>query len=401
MKIKNCLFVLTLAFTLASCGGKQGGLPKGDDQFAVRTIGTSSADLQTTYPATIKGIQDVEIRPKISGFITQVCVQQGQAVKAGQLLFVIDNVTYQAAVRQARASVASARSQLSTALLSYQNNQKLFDKKIIGQFELDNSKNNYLTAKASLEQAQAAFVSAKQNLEFCYVTSPASGFIGDLPYKKGALVSSSSAQPLTTVSNTSTMEIYFSMAEKDVLEMTKAAGGINAAIKDYPAVKLQMADGSIYSHPGRVTKVSGIIDATTGAISMIAQFPNPQHLLKSGGAGQIVVPNVANNSNQIIIPQEATSQVQDKIFVYIVGNDNKVKYTEITVNPQNDGNNFVVTSGLHVGDRIVTQGLSKLTDGQKITPITEQQYQKKMADAAKLAESQSSAKGFANAMSSK
>lgn len=386
-KNKILLFV-ALAAMLVSCGGKKSsGKPNfGDNEYAVRTIGAQSAELQTTYPATIKGMQDVEIRPKVSGFITKLCVKEGQAVKAGQLLFVIDNVTYAAAVRQAKAAVNSAKAQLNTARLTYNNNEKLFKNNVIGSYELQSAKNNMQAAAAALAQAEASYVSAKENLSYCYVTSPASGVIGDLPYRVGALVSASSQQPLTTVSNISTMQVYFSMTEKELLDMTKTAGGLHTAIKDYPAVKLQLADGTIYDHPGRVATVSGVIDATTGSVSMRADFPNPQHLLKSGGSGSIVVPHVS--SSAIVIPQDAVAQVQDKHFVYIVGKDNKVKYSAVTVDPQDDGKNFIITSGLKVGDRIVVNGISSLTDGAEIKPITEAQYQEKLKKTEKLGEAQ-------------
>lgn len=386
-KSKILLFA-ALAAMLVSCGGKKSsGKPNfGDNEYAVRTIGAQSAELQTTYPATIKGMQDVEIRPKVSGFITKLCVKEGQAVKAGQLLFVIDNVTYAAAVRQAKAAVNSAKAQLNTARLTYNNNEKLFKNNVIGSYELQSAKNNMEAAAAALAQAEASYVSAKENLNYCYVTSPASGVIGDLPYRVGALVSASSQQPLTTVSNISTMQVYFSMTEKELLDMTKTAGGLHAAIKDYPAVKLQLADGTIYDHPGRVATVSGVIDATTGSVSMRADFPNPQHLLKSGGSGSIVVPHVS--SSAIVIPQDAVAQVQDKHFVYVVGKDNKVKYSAVTVDPQDDGKNFIITSGLKVGDRIVVNGISSLTDGAEIKPITEAQYQEKLKKTEKLGEAQ-------------
>lgn len=386
-KSKILLFA-ALAAMLVSCGGKKSsGKPNfGDNEYAVRTIGAQSAELQTTYPATIRGMQDVEIRPKVSGFITKLCVKEGQAVKAGQLLFVIDNVTYAAAVRQAKAAVNSAKAQLNTARLTYNNNEKLFKNNVIGSYELQSAKNNMQAAAAALAQAEASYVSAKENLSYCYVTSPASGVIGDLPYRVGALVSASSQQPLTTVSNISTMQVYFSMTEKELLDMTKTAGGLHTAIKDYPAVKLQLADGTIYDHPGRVATVSGVIDATTGSVSMRADFPNPQHLLKSGGSGSIVVPHVSNSA--IVIPQDAVAQVQDKHFVYIVGKDNKVKYSAVTVDPQDDGKNFIITSGLKVGDRIVVNGISSLTDGAEIKPITEAQYQEKLKKTEKLGAAQ-------------
>ena len=386
-KSKILLFA-ALAAMLVSCGGKKSsGKPNfGDNEYAVRTIGAQSAELQTTYPATIRGMQDVEIRPKVSGFITKLCVKEGQAVKAGQLLFVIDNVTYAAAVRQAKAAVNSAKAQLNTARLTYNNNEKLFKNNVIGSYELQSAKNNMQAAAAALAQAEASYVSAKENLSYCYVTSPASGVIGDLPYRVGALVSASSQQPLTTVSNISTMQVYFSMTEKELLDMTKTAGGLHTAIKDYPAVKLQLADGTIYDHPGRVATVSGVIDATTGSVSMRADFPNPQHLLKSGGSGSIVVPHVS--SSAIVIPQDAVAQVQDKHFVYIVGKDNKVKYSAVTVDPQDDGKNFIITSGLKVGDRIVVNGISSLSDGAEIKPITEAQYQEKLKKTEKLGAAQ-------------
>ena len=178
--------------------------------------------------------------------------------------------------------------------------------------------------------------------------------------------------------------------------MTKNVGGIHAAISDYPAVKLQLADGTMYNQLGKVVKVSGVINQATGAVSMIARFPNPDRLLKSGASGTVIIPK--NSSNAIVIPQSVTTEVQNKVFVYIVDNKNKVKYTEITVDPQNDGKNYIVTGGLHIGDRIVTKGLTSLTDTMTIKPITEAQYEKKISDAIKLGANQSSAKGFINTM---
>ena len=402
MKIKNVLFVAAVCVlaTLTSCGGsKKGGLPDfGDDEFAVATIGTSSAALQTTYPATIKGIQDVEVRPKVSGFITKVYVHEGQTVSAGQPLFAIDSETYQAAVRSAAAAVNTAKAQANTAKLTYQNNKKLYDSKIIGEYELSTAANGLATAKAQVAQAEASLASAREQLAWCVVKSPSAGVVGSLPFKVGALVSAS-GQALTTVSNNSTMEVFFSLSESQILSMSKTNGSVQAAIAAFPAVKLQLADGSIYNHSGKVVKMSGVIDATSGSISLIAHFANPEKLLKSGGAGSIVVPN--DNNSAIVIPQEACSQVQDKIFVYIVTKDNKVKYSEIKVNPQDDGKNYIVTAGLHVGDRIVLKGITKLTDGQQIKPITLDRYNQKIAEAAKLSESQDNAHAFATAMGGK
>lgn len=399
MKIIKFLFVAAVTASLTACGGG-GSMPKfGNNEFPVETVGVNSASLQSTYPATIKGIQDVEVRPKVSGFITRVYVHEGQVVKAGQPLFSIDSETYQAAVRQAQASVNTARAQLNTARLTYENNKKLFDKKVIGQYELSTAQNTYATAQASLAQAMAALASAKETLSWCMVKSPAAGVIGNLPYKAGALVSASSVDPLTTVSDVSTVEVFFSMSENDILGLTKTAGSVTAALKDLPAVKLQLVDGSLYNHPGKVVKMSGVINSSTGAYSLIAHFANPERLLKSGGAGQIIIPRTDNHA--IVIPQEATVSVQDKLFVYKVGKNNKVYYTEIKVNPQNDGNTYIVTSGLSVGDRIVVKGLTKLSDKMKIKPVTLAAYQKSIDDAAKLGAKQGSASGFVDVMKGK
>lgn len=382
MKIKSILCIATVAAMLISCSGKRGGQPNfGDDEYPVVSVGTSSSASQTTYPATIKGVQDVEIRPKVAGFITRVNVREGQSVGAGQLLFVIDNVTYQAAVRQAQAAVNTAKAQMNTSKLTYENNQKLHEQNVIGDYELKTAKNSYETAQAAVAQAEAALASARENLNFCYVKSPSSGVIGSLPYKVGAMVSASSMPALTTVSNNSSMEVYFSMTEKDILNMTKTSGTTQAAIASMPTVKLQLADGTIYNHPGKVTKMSGVIDAATGSAQLIAVFPNPNRLLKSGGSGSIIVPH--DNNSAIVVPQSCVSEIQDKKFIYTVGKDNKVKFTEIKVAPQNDGNNYVVTEGLNVGDRYITNGITKLTDGQEIKPITPQRYQQKIKEQAK------------------
>ena len=375
MKKDKILMFAAATLLLASCGGGGGRPNFGDNEYPVVTVGTQSTQMQTTYPATIKGVQDVQISPKVSGFITQINVKEGQTVGAGQVLFVIDNVTYQAQVRQAQASVNTAKAACNTAKLSYENSQKLREGNVIGDFELQSATNAYESAKAQLAQAQAALASAKETLSFCYVKSPASGVVGTLPLKVGALVSAASV--LTTVSNISQMEVYFSMTEKDALAMSKSGDGLQAL----PAVKLQLADGTIYGHEGKVTKMSGVIDPATGSVQMIAVFPNPEKLLKSGGSGAIVIPN--ENSSAIVIPQSCVMEVQNKKFVYTLGKDNKVVYTEIKVAPQDDGKNYVVTDGLKVGDKYVTNGITKLTDQMEIVPITPERYQQKIQEQAK------------------
>jgi len=379
MKKNKILMISAAALLFASCGGGGGRPTFGDNEFPVATAGTSSTTMQTTYPASVKGVQDVQISPKVQGFITQINVKEGQTVSAGQVLFVIDNVTYQAQVRQAQASVNTAQAACNTAKLSYENSVKLHENKVIGDFELKSATNQYEQAKAGLAQAEAALASAKEMLSFCYVKSPAAGVVGTLPYKVGTLVSAQNV--LTTVSNNSQMEVYFSLTEKDALEMSKNAGGQSAAVSAMPSVKLQLADGSIYAHEGKVTKMSGVIDAATGSVQLIALFPNPEKILKSGGSGAIIIPH--SDSTAIVIPQTCVSEVQNKKFVYTLSKDNKVVYTEIKVNPQTDGNNYIVTDGLKVGDKYVTNGITKLSDGMVIVPITPERYQQKIGEQVK------------------
>jgi membrane fusion protein (multidrug efflux system) len=379
MKKNKFLMFAAAAVLFASCGGGGGRPTFGDNEYPVLAVGTSSTEMQTTYPATIKGVQDVQICPKVQGFITQINVKEGQTVGVGQVLFVLDNATYQAQVRQSQAQVNTAQAACNTAKLSYENAQKLFENKVIGDFELQSATNSYESAKAALSQAQAGLASAKEMLSFCYVKSPAAGVVGTLPYKKGTLVNTASV--LTTVSNNSSMEVYFSLTEKDALAMAQAEGGQKAAMGAMPNVQLKLADGTVYAHEGKVTKMSGVIDPATGSIQVIALFPNPEKLLKSGGSGAIIIPK--SNSDAIVIPQACVSEVQNKKFVYLLDKDNKVKYTEIKVDPQNDGNNYIVTEGLKVGDKYVTNGITKLTDGMEIVPITPEKYQQKIDEQAK------------------
>jgi len=438
IKSKFLLFAALAVAVLTSCsGGGKHQLPT-SNEYPVITIGAANAQMKTTYPATIKGIQDVEVRPKVSGFITKLYVHEGEAVKAGQVLFVVDNAIYQSAVRQAEAAVVSAKSsvtraqasvvqaaaalnsalaQAATAQLTYNNSKQLYANKVIGDYEMQAAKNGYETAQAAVnqarsgiqaansgvkqaqagvKQAQAGLASAKENLSFCYVKSPASGYVGSLPYKEGALVSPSSPMPITTISNISTMEVYFSMTESDILTLSRNNRTLGNALNTFPSVSLLLADGSVYNHVGKIVKTSGMIDAATGTVSVIARFPNPESLLKSGGSGQVVI--AKNNNNALVIPQDATVQVQDKIFVYKVDSNNKVHYTEIKVNAQNDGINYIVTSGLKLGEKIVSKGLASLQDGMEIKALTPAQYKEALKKAASLGANQSSADGFLKAM---
>lgn len=391
--------VAICVMTMAGCKGEK-AQQQGANEYAVRTVAASNPELNYSYPATIKGQQDIEIRPRVSGNIIKVCVDEGANVSAGQTLFVIDDVTYReavnqasAAVNQAKASLNQAKAALSTAKLTYDNKKELLNKKIIGNYEFQSAENSLAQAEAAVATAQAgvvsanaALTSANQNLSYCYVKSPAKGVVGTIPYRVGALVSSQSAEPLTTVSNIETMYIYFSVNETQLLEMTRTSGDSKSILASFPSVQLKLADGSIYDKQGKINTISGVIDAATGSVSLRADFANPDHLLKSGGTGTILVPY--NVENAIEIPQSATVELQDQKYVYIVGADNKVKFTNIKVADVNNGQNYIVTEGLKVGDRIVVQGvaqgISALNDGMEITPITEAQAAEKVQQAIKM-----------------
>ena len=354
----------------------------GDDQFAVEAVTTTSSSQTEQYPATIKGLQDIEIRPQVSGFIVKLCVDEGATVRKGQALFQIDPTQYKAAFDQAKAAVASAKANLETVTSTEANKKLLHEQQIISDFEYQTAKNNLLSAKASLAQAEASYAAAKQNLGFCTVTSPSDGVIGTFPYRVGALVSPSVAEALTTVSQIGDMYVYFSMTEKQLLNLTRAGGTLKEQLEKMPAVQLQLADGSIYNEKGKIDAVSGVIDQTTGSVSMRAIFPNKQNILRSGGMANVVFPYIMENV--ILIPQSATQELQDKNFVYVLQGDNTLKHTEVKIANLNDGKHNIVTGGLKAGDKIVVEGIQNLQDGQKITPITpaerEAKYQQALKD---------------------
>lgn len=366
----------------AGCSKKQQGLPDADNSYAVETVNSSSADLNTTYPATIRGIQDVEIRPKISGNIIQIYVAEGQTVHRGQILFTIDSEQYAAAVRAAEAQIKVCQANIATQRLTVANQRLLHSKQIISDYAMKSAENQLQALQAQLASAQAQLSSARDNLKWCTVSSPADGVIGLLPYKVGTLVGPSMAEAFTTVSNIERVHIYFSMTEKQLLAMARTGnGGVKAAIKNMPNVRLKLADGTMYDEYGTIDAVSGIINQSTGAVQMRATFSNSRHLLHSGGTGNILLPTIV--SNTIKVPQAAVTEIQDKKFVYIVGAKNKVKSTEITVEEQNDGTYYYVTSGLKAGDRIVIEGVQNLKNDMEIKPITPQQAAEKRAQAAK------------------
>ena len=364
-----CILSIGVVMSTTSCAKKAQQMQMGAPQIATMTVNYSTSELEKTFPATIKGRTDIDIRPQVTGFITKVHVDEGQRVRKGQLLFTLDQVQYQAAVESAQAAVHQAETALATAKLTAENKRKLFDKNIISEYEWQMADNNLRQAQAQLSAAQAQLVSAKKNLAYTEVTSPSDGVVGTIPNREGSLASPSSVQPLTTVSDNSQVYAYFSLTERDLLEMTdNGAATLEQSIAAMPKVKLRLSDGEVYPIEGKVATVSGVIDNTTGAASVRALFNNNNGMLRSGSTGQILIPSVEDSV--IIIPQKATFELQDRRFVYVVNDSNQVKSTPITIGTLNDGKTFIVTSGLNPGDRIAIEGVgTKLSDGIVITPV--------------------------------
>ena len=331
--------------------------------YAVMQIEAVDKEFSSSYSATIRGRQDIDIYPQVSGTIEKLCVTEGQKVRRGQLLFVIDQVPYKAALKTATANVEAARAGLGTAELTYKSNKELYAQKVVSEFSLKTAENTYLTAKAQLSQAEAQEISARNNLSYTEVKSPSDGVVGALPYRVGALVGANMPYPLTTVSDNSDMYVYFSMTENQLLALTRQYGDMDEALKNMPEVELHLNDNSVYDKKGVIESISGVIDRQTGTVVARVVFPNESRLLHSGASGTVVVPSIYKNC--IAIPQTATVRMQDKTIVYKVV-DGKAVSTLITVAGINDGREYVVLDGLKAGDEIVSEGAGLVREGTQV-----------------------------------
>ena len=358
-----------LLFLLSSCGGKQQQQQMPSANFETMKVSTKDVTMTTKYSATIRGRQDIDIMPQVGGTLTKLCVTEGQKVSAGQTLFIIDQVPYQAALNTAEAAQKAANAGLATAQLSYDSKKKLFDQQVISDVELQTAHNALLSAKAQVAQADAQVINARNSLSYTVVKSPSNGVVGTLPYRQGALVGPSMPQPLTTVSDNTKMYVYFSINEAQLLSMTRESGSAEAAISAMPEIKLILVDGSEYQHLGKVESVSGVVDRSTGTVQIRAVFDNPEKLLLSGSTGNVVIPTTYKD--KIVIPATATVQVQDKFKVYLVDKDNIAHEQLVTTEPLSNGKDYVIKDGLKVGDVIVSEGAGMLKDGQNIKPNEE------------------------------
>ena len=361
---KNLLFglmaciVATTIFT--GCGEeKEAKTSKQTREYNAMVLTSTSRKLSSTYSATIRGKQDVDIRPKVQGYITDIKVKEGSVVKQGQTLFIIDQVPYQAALATAEANVDVAKAQVDAAELSARSKEKLFEQNIISDFDLRMARTTLASAKAQLAQARANELTASNNLSYTLVKSPVDGVVGTLPFRVGTLVSPSDAAPITSVSDNSEMYVYFSLSESQVLSLKRQYGALENALQEMPMVELQLSDGSIYSEKGVIEAISGIIDPTTGSVTIRAKFPNRKHLLLSGGSGTIYLPH--RQDGCVVIPQHATFEVQDKVYAYKYENG-VAKAKIIGVFEISNGKEDVVESGLIEGDTIIVEGIGLLRD---------------------------------------
>lgn len=367
---KISILILTAAI-ITSCSKSDNKDQKKDQQplpYAYIVAHEGSAENVNTHPARLEGIENVEIRPKIDGFIENVYIDEGSVVTRGQSLFRIRNPQYEQLVRVGQASVNSAQAAVETARMQVTKTKPLVDKKIISAYELQAAELNLKAAQANLAEQQAQLTNAKVNQGYTIITSPVSGVVGTLPLKAGSYVSSATQQPLTTVSNISKIFAYFSINEKDQLEFFKHAAGssIQEKIKNSPLINLILSDGSTYSEKGKIESISGMVDPNTGSFSMRATFANPNGLLRSGYSATVEMPH--NLESVIIIPQKATYELQGKKFVYIIDKDNKVKSVEIKIQELPDGQTYAVESGLKPNDKVVVEGVGLLKDDTKVIP---------------------------------
>ena len=327
------------------------------------TVSLSDRTLTTGYSAAISGVQTVEIRPQVSGMITDILIEEGESVTKGQVLFIIDQTPYRAAHEIAVANVMSAEAALSTAKLILESNKNLYEQDVVSEFDLMTAQNALTDAEARLALCKAEEVNARNNLSYTEVRSPVNGVASMIPYRVGALVNSNISQPLVTVSDDSKVYAYFSMAENQMLDMVQQYGSLNNAIKQMPEVELMMSNGQMYEFSGKINAISGTISESTGSVSIRAVFNNRNHLLRNGGSGTIIIPTTLTGC--IAIPQTATYELQDRIFVYKVV-DGKASATEIQVAPQNNGKEYIVVNGLEVGDVIVAEGAGLIKEGTVI-----------------------------------
>ena len=351
-----------MAGTLVSCGIDT---PK-ETQTSYETLTVKKQDITVPikFSARLKGQTDVSITPQVSGQLMRIAVNEGQQVKKGAVLFVIDSRNAQLELESAEANLQAALAQENSAKLEYESNRNLFEKKIVSSYMLSNSENAYKQAQASVAQARAAVNRAKVNLGFCTITAPVAGVIGEIPVRTGDQVSQGTQ--LTILSGNTNMSAEFSLPEI-VLEWAVAEGinfNVEESLMKMPEVTFVMKSGTEYKHKGHISSATGVVNATTGTIACKATFPNPDGQLYSGIQGTVVIPSA--EKDVIVVPQVAVVKLQNKQQVYKVQPDSTATAIEVTTEDIGNGQDFIITSGLNVGDKIVTIGANNVQEGQRV-----------------------------------
>lgn len=370
LSIARPVLLSTAILLVQSCRNDPNGNPQpaaAVESYPAFKALTRNTTLRSEYPATIQGQQNIEIRPKIDGYIDKIYFDEGATVKKGQLLFRISAPQYEQEVKNSLAAINSAATEVNTAQLEVEKTKPLVDRHIISEYVLKSDQDALKVKQAALAQAQTNLANARTNLSYTTITSPVDGVAGTIPYRLGSLVSSTTTQPLTIISNISKVYAYFSMNEKQLLDFSREYHGSTAAekLKQLPPVVLILSDGTEYPEKGRVETISGLINPETGAATFRATFPNPVGLIRSGGSGIVAIPVPVNNA--LLIPQQSTYELQGKRFVYRVDN-NKVTSAEISTMTSTAGQYFVVTSGLKPGDTVVYETATPIADGTMIHP---------------------------------
>ena len=354
---------LSVVLGLVSCGLDMPQETK--TSFETITVKKQDVTIPVKFSAKLKGRTDVTIVPQVSGQLTQIAVTEGQQVNKGQVLFVIDSRNAQLELEAAEANLQAALAQENSAKLEYESNKNLFEKKIVSNYMLDNSFNSYKQAQASVAQARASVNRAKVNLGFCTITAPVAGAIGEIPVRTGDQVSPMTQ--LTLLSGNTNVNAEFSITEAIIEELVQS--GMSNYDRDkyidkLPDVTFVMKNGTEYPHKGRITSLTGVVNAATGTLACKASFPNPDGQLYSGIQGTVVLPHP--EKGVIVIPQNAVVRLQDKSLVYKVQSDSTATAIDVTIEDIGNGKDFIIRSGLNEGDQIVTTGANNVQEGQKV-----------------------------------
>lgn len=363
--------IFSALIALQSCHNSQGAggyAPPPPPYLPVITIADRPFTTYREYTASLEGSNDIEIRPQVSGYVEKIFVDEGAFVKKGQPLFKINDQPYQEALNNANAALAVAKANQSTAEIEVNKLEPLVQNNVISPIQLKTAKSAYEATTAYVAQANATVGNAKINIGYSLIKAPVDGYIGRIHIKIGSLVGNTIADPLTNISEVKDVRAYFSVSETAFLRFKDEYPGktMEEKIKNLPPVSLILSDNTVYPLKGKVEIVAGQFTTGSGAIPFRASFPNPNGVLRSGNTGRVRISITLPGGP--VIPQEATYELQDKVFVFVLGDSDKVVNTSVQIAGR-AGNYYLVDKGLKAGEKIVFSGVDKLSDGAKINPV--------------------------------